>query len=121
MIGADRWIHKTGYRRFCSHWWKDLPHIPGRVINHRLQRMIYGWSTYDMINGDTYLADVIANTTFRLFTVAYGHPMGMTYEEWLDTLLEIYDGFSTRDEHGDHNPPAMAWDLLREHFSDLWD
>lgn len=120
MIGADRWIHKTGYRKFCTSWWKALPLVPFQIVKHRWQRMTRGWSDYDMADGEQFIADIISTTAYQYFAHTHGYPVHMTYEEWLDILLEICEGFSTLNEHHELVIPDMAWDLLRENIGGLW-
>jgi hypothetical protein len=122
MIGADRWIAKSGYCRFTPAWWRDvLWVIPRRVLRHKWQRMTTGFSRFDVYNGDNFIADVIAATADGLFNNSHGHPPTMPHEEWLDILLAIRDGFSADDDDTDRTPADSAWELLQQHFKDFWD
>jgi hypothetical protein len=130
MIGADRRILRSGYRRFILPWWRDiLWNIPRRYVVHKWQRLTRGYSDMDMWNADGFLADLISATAYWHF--AHSHGFGGLYVErygweqgrqrWLEDLLEIYEGFRRGDDDADRHPPDMAWDLLREMFPSLWD
>lgn len=121
MIGADGWIYTSPYRKFTRKWWVWWLTIPKVALRHWVERAMRGYSTYDMYNANYYLADVIAGGAYWMFANAHGHPDRMTYEEWLDILLEIRDGFSARDKYDDLAIPDVAWDLLRENFASIWD
>lgn len=120
MTGADRWIYRNDYRLSWG-WFKYLPTMVGQILRHWIERAMRGYSTFDMYDGSSYMADVIAGSAYWLFVNAHGHPDRMTHEEWLDILLEIRDGFSTRDEHDNLQIPERAWELLRENFKSIWD
>lgn len=119
MIGADRWIYRNDYPLSWG-WFKFLPTWCERVTTHLWQRLRRGYSCYDMYNGETFIADVISNTAYELFVHTNGHPDGMTYDEWLDLLLDLREAF-TVDDDIDWTPPDWVWDVLRQHFKDLWD
>lgn len=120
MIGADRRILNIGFRPFSSYWWRAVRRIPTRYIKHKYQRLTRGFSDADMWNGDGFIADVISATAYWHFSNGMGYPGRMTHEEWLDTLLEIYEGFRNPDDDVDWRPSDMAWDLLKENHADLW-
>lgn len=105
MIGADRWLKRLS-RGYLRHKW---------------QRLKRGYSDFDMWNADGYLADVISATAYWHFVHNHGFDPFYGEERWLENLLEIYDGFKRDDDDMDWQPPAMAWDLLREMFPSLWD
>ncbi|OMC55414.1 hypothetical protein A5747_13565 [Mycobacterium sp. IS-836] len=121
MTGADGWIYSNHYRPFTRKWWQEWFRIPVRALRHWIERAARGYSQFDMWNGGDYLADVIAGTAYWHFVHNHGWPVRMTREEWLDILLEIHDGFSTRDEYDDLQIPDIAWDLLRENLNTIWD
>ena len=69
------------------------------------QRIETGVGFNDWINFDHYLAYVIAAGMQRFIDDSTGHPGSMTYEEWIEAVTTIRDGFTA----------YRSWEL--EYFS----
>lgn len=104
MIGADRWIY--------GH--------PFKAIIHMWERLTRGFSRFDMWDAEEYLADVISGAAYWHFAHTHSWPGDMPHDDWLDVLLEIRDGFDSRDECGYRRPTDLGFDLFRENFAWLW-
>lgn len=94
--------------------------LPKRYVLHKYQRLTKGFSDADMWDARSYLADLISATAWWHFSHNRGYPIRISEEEWLDALLEIYEGFKP-NEDDELRVPDHVWDLLRENFYDLWD
>lgn len=125
MIGADRWVYKSGHAVFRLRWWRDvLWRIPERATIHVCERWKYGVSRYDAYNFTEYLADAVSAGAYKLFVHAKGFP-GVppheTFDKWLATLLEIRDEFTRPEGDEDWMPSDRAWRLLTKNAGFLWD
>lgn len=116
LIGADRWILSR-----CYPWHRNLWKRPKRYFEHKVERFVRGYSKYDAVEAYGFIADAISNMVYQLFLWGNSYPPNMTHQEWLGILLDIRDGFSTRNEDGGLTVPLEAWILLRRNFQDLWD
>ena len=107
MIGADRFIDKL-----------DAP----LQAKHAMQRYGEGISEIDMWNFDSFLADVIVAGCNWYIDNALTTPWSLDKEEWDAILVEIRDGFASRDAAGLLKPPSKkVWKLLRDNFQHFWD
>lgn len=121
MIGADKWILKPVGQPFISnYWWESVWRMPLRYPVHLYERLTQGVSRYDAINLKGFIADAVAMGAWKLFAHHKSYPMDMTEDQWAETLLEIYDGFTEDPDVDGWRPPDEAWRLLQTHFRDLW-
>jgi len=105
-----------------------LRHAP-RQLKYKVQRAQRGWSDQDTWGLDLFLTDVIVGGVEQLRKTGLSH--GVTdSEEWDTVLRDIVSGFKLRQgvvrdfrvaTPEDVAAMDRAWDLLRLHFSDLWD
>ena len=106
LIGADRFVD-------------DLE--PLQQATHATQRYQRGYSDIDMWNFDGFLADVIVAGCNWMINEAMTTPTVIDDEEdWHAILVEIRDGFSSRQDNAP-TPPDSAWELLRKYFNYMWD
>lgn len=99
-----------------------------RIVFHPYERARYGYSWWDWINFNSYLADVIQDGTLRFITEGHGYPSDLTPEEWNNVLFRISEGFHL---YGNKDGWLMnddekarvedALDHFRERFYSLWD
>lgn len=106
MIGADRFIDKLADEKQAL---------------HAYQRYALGVSDVDMWNFDSFLADVIVHGCNWYIDCGSTSPWHLAPDDWKDVLRRIRDGFATRNSDGTPNPPAEAFDLLRDNFKYMWD
>ena len=93
-----------------------------------VQRARHGYSWYDVMDFDVYLAAVISGGARQLATRGVSIPVDMTETAWYGVLLTIADGFALK---ADGSPDALAeaqqarWlsaaELFVRHFADLSD
>ncbi|MBB3752482.1 hypothetical protein FHT44_004994 [Mycolicibacterium sp. BK634] len=121
MIGADRWILKpTGQPFVSSYWCAAVRKMPRRYLVHLYERLTQGVSRYDAVDLNGFIADTIALGAWKLFVHTQSYPLGYTYDQWLDVLLDIRDEFTADPDDVDWHPSDRAWRLLHKHSQDLW-
>lgn len=109
---------------------------PYDVKGHEKDRAVRGFSTYDWWNAHSYMSYVILGMLNKFKTDANGHPMGMTQEEWHETLDTMIAGFEAAEAESPDDMPVSEWKewyekrevirkkgmlLFVEHYPTLWD
>lgn len=123
-IGADRWIRK-------SHVFDTDRKREKALKRHTEERAKHGFSFYDWINANDYIAGVIAEMAKKFDESGSGYPATMTEQEWSAILKRIYaplecyirrTGCETLEEEADlYNDVTEALKLFAEHFASFWD
>jgi hypothetical protein len=75
---------------------RQIPKIPRNIyygIKWKIQRAQRGYSDRDLCSLDYYLAGVIGNSLRQLMKTAHGHPLDMSFEEYLCMLDRVSYGF----------------------------
>lgn len=116
-------------RHWMLHPWQ-LWGVGRAEITHRRQRMKRGWSDRDAWSLDHHLAHVISGAIRYMADIAHGWPgEPMTYEEWVQILRDIADGFEAHTL-GYDGPEVkaerqvkfnMAMDLFAKYYPHLFD
>lgn len=111
--------------RWSRWWWRHWlnPRTYWCELRIFWQRGLRGYSWYDVMDLDAYVAHVIEGGCRKLARDHFGHPTNMTGEEWTAVLLKLADGFKQPDDEWPDDPEwpsEETWALLREHFRSLW-
>lgn len=104
---------------------------PFTEIYFGVQRWRYGWSVRDTWNFEYYLSSVIEGGVHHMRQIAHGHPMELTFEEWLQILKEIEVGMEAgrriMDDMLVDDASDEAWteakeqfDLAMDHLKTYW-
>jgi hypothetical protein len=105
------------------------------TLRHKRERARNGFSFYDWVNFDEYLAWVIVGGLKMFRHHGSGHPSQLTLEQWNDILDEMIEGFEAylficsidavnEGEEGLNKKKETsdrALQLFVEYFPDLWD
>jgi len=123
--------------------------IPNK-IKYFIQRGVRGFSDGDVWGFDIFLSNVIVGGIKQLRKDLHGHPSDLTFKKWKKILKQIEDGFELikkydfislnyyikneklykkfRKKFKESIPTKLeikkmdkSFDLLKEHYSDLWD
>lgn len=105
--------------------------LVSRIEKHKAERAEYGYSWWDWISFDTFLAGVIANGVHDFRVNGHGRPGDMTDEEWdswlesIETPLRKYaeDKFNLfgEDEKNLYQAVQEAMHKVADRFGTLWD
>lgn len=143
-IGADAWLYgPSGYRKGTKPDRQIRKRRPGEIKKHKRQRVAQGYSWFDWINFDTFIAGVVATAALRFAEESHGYfaiggegldpkyswPEG-TAENYTATCGAIYFALSEWLNHDDSDWDAQqvrwaeareAMILFSEHLSSWWD
>ena len=123
----------SGYRPFCSYWWKHHLRLSTYVNPFKwfFQRGLRGYSECDHWSLDNYLNDIIPGLVRDLKTHLHSFPYGMTVPEWEGILEEIASGFEAGNLIDDCFDPKKEKELLAKfdrgmelfvkYYRNLWD
>lgn len=85
----------SGYRPFCSYWWKHYLR-PGTYywpFVYAYQRVVRGWADCDTWSLDGRVAQMLAEAVEHLRVHSQGYPSGLSEEIWNGMLKEMVEGF----------------------------
>lgn len=127
--GYRRWyqfgLHSPSilYRRLRNKY------TPIRRWKWRRQRARNGYADNDVWGLHSYLAEVIIGSVAQLREIAHGHPVEISFEEWIQILQEIENGMRAsqvaeqtgRFEEGGEEEFALAFAHMQKWWYGLWD
>ena len=123
----------SGYRPFCSYWWRHYlrPRTWYNPFKYFIQRGLRGYAGCDHWSVDNYLNDLIPGLIRDLKNHLHSIPMGMGVPEWEAILEEIAIGFEAGNKIDDCFETAeikaleakfdRGMELFVKHYRSLWD
>ena len=90
-----------------------------RKIRGGIQRARRGYSDYDLIDLDMYLAGVIYKSVLHLRDTSPSRPTDMSVVEWYDVQSDIGHGFASYF-FGDDGDIEESLELFVKYFRHLW-
>lgn len=94
------------------------------------QRGLKGYAKYDLWDFDLYLCKIIGNGIKELAEKATGSPADISYENWVEILNKMSDGFLNfyeKEVNGegackeDNKKLKESLSLFKKYFKTLWD
>ena len=104
---------KSGYRIFCSRWWKHWfsPSTYFYWLKYKVQRAQRGWADCDTWSLDCYLSEWLPNALRHLKKHKHGTPCSMYNEGELETVQP--DGCQWAGEEADERA-SRKWDIIMD-------
>lgn len=81
-IGADNWIEKDSYRKGTKEHKEEVKERPDKVKHHKEERAENGYSWFDWINFDSFIAGIVATAVLKFAEDGVGYfPIGGEFQD----------------------------------------